>query len=214
MRQKAIEKMMQHCAHAFALNPDLLYFLPKEKATFLPYTIPNFDAIAPKTENFFQNDKIRIVHAPTQRVTKGSAFVLQAIESLQQQFPNKIEFQLVENLPYDQALQVYRSADLVIDQLLIGWYGGLAVEVMKMGIPVMAYINEDDLHFLPEGFARDIPIINADPHTLVQQLTAIIREREQLIEIGANSLRFVDTWHHPKYVASLTKQVYEQCAVF
>ena len=36
MRQRAIEKMMRYCQHAFALNPDLLYFLPVEKASFLP----------------------------------------------------------------------------------------------------------------------------------------------------------------------------------
>jgi hypothetical protein len=213
MRQKAIDKMMQHCSHAFALNPDLLYFLPKDKATFLPYTIPNFEAIEPKTQVFFANNKIKIVHAPTQRVTKGSHFILQAIEILQEKYPNKIDFQLVENVPYEQALQIYRSADLVIDQLLIGWYGGLAVEVMKMGIPVMAYINEDDLYFIPKSFARDLPIINTDPDTLLHCLSKIVNEREQLIEIGARSQQFVDQWHHPKYVAGITKQVYERCAV-
>lgn len=212
MRQKAIEKMMQHCHHAFALNPDLLYFLPAEKASFLPYTVPNFDQIPAKSGPFFQQDQIKIVHAPTQRVTKGTDYILTAIEKLQMQFPHKINFQLVEKMPYDQALAIYRSADLVIDQVLIGWYGGLAVEVMKMGIPVAAYINEADLHFVPAAFKQALPIIPLHVENLTEQLAELIKHREQLPLIGAQSQQFVNHWHHPRYVASLTSQVYRQCA--
>lgn len=211
-RQRAIEKMMRYCQHAFALNPDLLYFLPAETSSFLPYTVPNFDDILPKSGPFFLNDTIKIVHAPTQRITKGSAFIIEAMAALQDTFPNRIDFQLVENKPYEEALALYRSADLVIDQVLIGWYGGLAVEVMKMGIPVAAFINEADLHFIPTDFARELPIIRVQVDTLVDDLTKVMMHRERLIEAGAASKRFVERWHHPKAVAVLTKQVYEQCA--
>ena len=33
---------------------------------------------------------------------------------------------------------MYAQADLVVDQVLIGWYGALAVETMAMGKPVIA----------------------------------------------------------------------------
>jgi hypothetical protein len=211
-RRRAIDKMMAHCDHAFALNPDLLHFLPKDKASFLPYTIPNFDAIQPKSNNFFEQDKITIVHAPTQRVTKGSAYVIKAVEALQEKFPNKISFKLVENMPYEEALEVYRTADLVIDQLLIGWYGGLAVEVMKMGIPVAAYINPDDLKFLPPGFAEALPILNMTKDNILEKLEHIITHRDMLVDQGAQAKAFVEQWHDPKYVATLTKKVYEACA--
>lgn len=211
-RRRAIDKMMLYCQHAFALNPDLLHFLPKDKASFLPYSIPNFDAIQPKSNHFFEQDKITIVHAPTQRVAKGSAYVIEAVEALQAKFPNKISFKLVENMPYEEALKIYRTADLVIDQLLIGWYGGLAVEVMKMGIPVAAYINPDDLEFLPPGFAEDIPILNMTKDNITDVLEHMVTHREMLVEYGARSKAFVEQWHDPKYVATLTKKVYETCA--
>ena len=212
-RRRAIDKMMLHCQHAFALNPDLLHFLPEDKASFLPYTIPNFDAIQPKLNVFFEHDKITIIHAPTQRVAKGSAYVIEAVEALQEKFPNKISFKLVENMPYEEALAIYKTADLVIDQLLIGWYGGLAVEVMKMGIPVAAYINLDDLKFLPPGFADDIPVLHITKDTIFQVLEGMVNHREMLIEYGQRAKAFVERWHDPKYVATLTKKVYEACAV-
>ena len=210
-RRLAIDKMMSYCQHAFALNPDLLHFLPKDKSSFLPYTIPNFDAIQPKSNAFFKHDKITIVHAPTQRVAKGSAYVIEAVEALQEKHPNKISFKLVENVPYEEALAIYRTADLVIDQLLIGWYGGLAVEVMKMGIPVAAYINPNDLKFLPPGFSEDIPILNMTKNNILDVLEQVINHREMLVEHGARSKAFVEKWHDPKYVATLTKKVYEAC---
>lgn len=211
MRQRAIEKMMQHCQHAFALNPDLLYFLPQNQSSFLPYTIPNFDSIRPKRNAFFQGDRINIVHAPTQRVTKGSAYIINAIKTLEQEFPGRIFFQLVENMPYEKALDIYRGADLVIDQVLIGWYGGLAVEVMKMGIPIVAYINEENFELIPEEFTNELPIINVTIDSLTTILRKIIQEREQLIEKGQQAKQFVERWHHPEYVASITKKVYQRC---
>jgi hypothetical protein len=208
-RRKGIEKMMEYCQHAFAVNPDLLHFLPKEKASFLPYSIPNFEKIPLKFKSFFQNDKIHIVHAPTQRAAKGTEYILKALNHLKEIFPNLVTFELIENLPYSEALKRYQKADLVIDQVQIGWYGGFAVEVMKMGIPVIAYINEFDLEFVPDDFAKELPIIKTSPLNITENIIKIIKEREQLIEIGKLSNNFVEKWHHPMYVASLTKEKYE-----
>jgi len=208
IRKYKIEQMMQYCEHAFYVNPDLSHFLPQEKSSFLPYTIPHFNTVQEKIHPFFNNDKIKILHAPTQRVTKGSAYIIKAIEKLKEKFPNKIEFLLVENLPYNQALELYRTADLVIDQILVGWYGGFAVEVMKMGIPVAAYINQEDLKFIPKEMANDLPIINININTIEDVLSKIIQNREVLQELGSKSLQYVNKWHDPLYVASLTKKIY------
>lgn len=210
-RRTALEKMLSHVDYAFALNPDLMHFLPKARASFLPYTISNFDQIEPKVEKFFFDDKIRIVHAPTQREAKGTQHVISAIECLNQRYPGYFELVLVENMPYEEAKKVYRTADLVVDQLLIGWYGAFSVEVMKMGIPVMAYIHDDDLQFVPSDMVRALPIIRVSPETLLSSLIAIKKEREQLVELGKQSLNFVKRWHDPAVVAKLTKKVYQEC---
>ena len=47
----------------------------------------------------------------------------------------------MKTLHIPKALKIYEEADIVIDQVLIGWYGGFGVEVMKMGKPLAVYIR-------------------------------------------------------------------------
>ena len=71
------------------------------------------------------------------------------------------EFILIEGLSHSEARHLYQTADLLVDQLFVGWYGGLAVECMALGKPVICYIREEDLAFLPAQMRQDLPIINA-----------------------------------------------------
>ena len=54
---------------------------------------------------------------------------------------HEIRYVEVTRLPHAEAMKLYAQADLVIDQLLAGWYGGFAVETMAMGKPVVCYIR-------------------------------------------------------------------------
>jgi hypothetical protein len=203
-RQRSIEKLSKHVEHIFALNPDLLYFLPKDKSSFLPYTLAHFYDIQEKSDPFFINDKIHIIHAPSQQGAKGTKYILQAIEKLQAIFPHKIVFTLIENMANTQALLEYSKADLFIDQCLVGWYGGVAVEVMKMGIPVASYINESHLDLVNNAdYSDNIPIININPNTLVEKISYFIKNRDALIAYGKASSAFAEKWHNPIAVAKM-----------
>lgn len=208
-RRRGIAKMTRFVQHMWALNPDLLYFLPKEKASFLPYTVADF---APQSHPPKMKKKMIVAHAPTNQEVKGSKYVLEALHQLQQKYPDHIEMLLVEGKPNQTALEMYRQADLVIDQLLIGWYGAFAVEAMLMGKPVIARIALSDLHFIPAEMAKDLneTIINANPTTLYAVLEECLQNRTLLQEKGKASLAYATNWHHPEYVASLTKTQYEK----
>lgn len=207
-RRWRINQMAQYTKHMWAVNPDLLYFLPPEKSSFLPYTIANISA-----ETFVPHFEkpLKIVHAPTNREGKGSIYIISAVEKLSKKYPGQIEFILVENLPYSQAIKIYQQADLVIDQLLAGWYGAFAVEVMMMGKPVIARIAESDLHFLPLDMAKDVKesIINANPMNIYQVIEAHFLNREVLKSYSQAGLEYANKWHNPRYVAQLTKEQYE-----
>ena len=88
--------------------------------------------------------------------------MLDAIARLQAE-GSALELLLVEKLSHAEARRVYERADLLVDQLLAGWYGGLAVELMALGKPVVCYIRESDLKFIPPQMQQDLPIINARP---------------------------------------------------
>lgn len=208
-RRIKIEKVAQYAHGIFALNPDLLYFLP-EWAVFLPYSIARWHEIV--TEPYHPVDKcLHIVHAPTNRVVKGSDDILAAIEKLAETYPNRVKLTLVENIPHHQALAIYRQADLIIDQVLIGWYGGFAVEALKMGKPVMVFIREEDLKFIPEKMAQQCleAFITTHRDTLYHDLCKLMEMPSKLKDYREAGLDYVHTWHAPTYVAGLTKAAYE-----
>jgi glycosyltransferase involved in cell wall biosynthesis len=208
-RRRAIDKAARHADHFFTVNLDLLPFLPAEMTSFLPYTVAGFGDIPARRLPLAPDGRVRIVHAPTEQVAKGSRYIRAALERLKGEFPDRLDLVVVENLPHDEALRVYATADLFIDQVLLGWYGGTAVEVMKMGIPVVCFVNEAQLALAPAALAGELPVISAGPFDLVEQLRPLLREPEQLSEIGRRSRAFVERWHDPSRLAAISAAVYE-----
>ena len=111
----------------FCLNPDLLQFVPG--AEFLPYA--SYGEIGRRQPAGGPERPLRVVHAPTKRAVKGTDIIMAASAALQASQPH--ELVIVENCPREEALRRYAEADVLVDQVRIGWYGGLAVEAMSMG---------------------------------------------------------------------------------
>ena len=98
-----------------------------------------------------------VVHAPSRRQLKGSEFVIKAVETLKDEGID-FDFLLIENIPNAEAIEQYRRADIVIDQLLVGWYGVLSMEAMAMEKTVIAYIREDLTDYLAIACRWSTPI--------------------------------------------------------
>lgn len=212
-KERRINKFQKYGAKFFALNPDLMHVLP-ENTVFLPYTIANWDYIEtsydPNRYNVIK--KIKIVHAPSNRNAKGSEIIIKTLNRLIHKYPGRIEFELVEKVPYKRALEIYRSADLIIDQIKLGWYGAFGVEAMKMGKPIIAFINDDDIGYVPKQMADDCKnsIISADETNLGEVLEELINDFNKIKEKNEAQLEYVYKWHNPVSVASITKGIYEE----
>lgn len=211
LKKDRIKKFDKYADVIFALNPDLLHFLPK-RAQFLPYTIANWDKIQVVPEKDVRDSPITIVHAPTNRGAKGTDIILNALEKIQLTYKDRVKITLVENIPHSEAIKKYAEADLIIDQILIGWYGAFAIEAMKMGKPVIAYICEDDLSFIPPKMAEacDTAVINANPYTLYDVIETIIQDPDILKGYRNRGLAYVNRWHDPISIAQITKKAYEE----
>ncbi len=192
----------------YGVNPDLLYILPKQ-ARFLPYSHVDpraWPAVGKASPN---SSPPVVLHAPSNRRLKGTRFILDAVERLKAEGV-PLEFVLVEGLPNTEARRLYERADLLVDQLLFGWYGGLAVELMALGKPVICYIRESDLQFIPQGMKDDIPIIQATPNTIYEVLKRWLTARKaDLPATGMKSRTYVERWHDPLKIAAQTKADYE-----
>ncbi len=206
-KRRRIAWVGRHVDGIFALNPDLLHVLPPG-ARFLPYANVNLEAWRPGAPP--DNPLPVVVHAPTHRAVKGSELVIAAAEQLRRE-GERFEFVLVENKSHADARRAYERADLVVDQLFAGWYGGFAVEMMALGKPVLAYLREGDLRFLPEGMAGDLPVVPVRPDNVKDVLRGWLRApRERLREVGRLGRAYVEKWHDPTKVAAILKTEYER----
>jgi glycosyltransferase involved in cell wall biosynthesis len=178
----------------YALNPDLVALLPG--ASFLPYA--NIDLRTYAQAPLPRNRQPVVVHAPTDRRTKGTSHVVTA--------SGAFELRLVEGLSRDALRGELERADVYVDQLLIGWYGGTAVEAMALGRPVVAYLHEPHLDGIPAEMRAELPIVSATPATVSEAIEEALDRREELAERGR---RFVERWHDPLKIAERTKAAYE-----
>jgi glycosyltransferase involved in cell wall biosynthesis len=207
-KRRTIAAFSRHAPLHYALNPDLLHVLPKQ-ARFQPYA--SFDpagvaAVPPLPVN---ERPLVFLHAPSHRGAKGTEFVLAAAEMLKAE-GHAFELRLVEGLPRAEALKAYASADVVIDQLLAGWYGGFGVEAMALGKPVIAHLREGDLGFLDPEMRAQLPIIDATPASIAGTMRSVIAmERSVLHAMGLAARAFVERWHDPRRLAAQTLADYE-----
>jgi glycosyltransferase involved in cell wall biosynthesis len=182
----------------YFLNPDLARVLPP-RARFVPYAHVFPDEWKP--EPHAPNRRPLVVHAPTARAIKGTHHLLAALDALRAEGV-EFDLELVEGMTQVEARRVYARADLVVDQLMLGWYGGLAVECMALGVPVVAHIRDADLDRVPRPFAAELPLVDATPATVRDVLRSLLVERRaELPEIGRRSRAFVERWHDPHRVA-------------
>lgn len=158
---------------------------------------------APKQPSKKANEII-IVHAPTQRDFKGTELINQTIENLQQELP--IQYRLVEGLSHEEALALYRQADIIIDQILCGAYGNLSVEGMALGKPVVCYIRPDLVNKYPAG----LPIRSANPDNLQDVLRELVSDHELRLELGRQGREYVSQNHSADSVIKQLLNIYRE----
>jgi glycosyltransferase involved in cell wall biosynthesis len=210
-KRRRIEQIARYADCIYALNPDLFHVLPRW-AKFVPYAhvdLQEWQACPP------QHDPPRppvVAHAPTHRGIKGTRFVLDAIQRLKAE-GMAIDFRLVENHTWAEARRLYQQADVLIDQLLLGWYGGLAVELMALGKPVICHLRQEDFGVLPEEMRCQLPLINATPESLYRVLKEWLTvRRAELPEVGRRGRQFVERWHDPRSIARQMIADYQRIA--
>jgi len=161
-----------------------------------------YDPVYPR----MNTDKpLRIVHAPNHRQFKGTGYLERAVTALCQE-GCEIELVLVEGRPNEEALEIYKSADVIFDQCLIGFHGYVALEAMALGKPVMCFIRKPDDYLLhPE----ECPIINTHVITLKADLQRLLVRRSELGDIGRRGRRYVEKYFSLEAFSHRLKHTYD-----
>ena len=88
---------------------------------------------------------------------------------------HKIRLELIEGVSRDEAQKKFEGIDLFIDQLVIGWYGVVSLEVLALGKPVICFLGGKGMRFVPKAMLDESPMINADSNTLENEILRIMK---------------------------------------
>lgn len=203
VREKALAMARRYANGIFVSTPDLLEFAPG--SLYIPQAV-DLGELNAKNEVLLQSRIIKakrddkqmlVVHSPTDRILKGTYYLVKAIEGLQKDgFP--IVLQLIENVPHEKALAMYAQADVAVDQLLIGSYGTFSIEMMYLEKPVICYIREDIRAYYPD----DLPILSARPDNIGDVLKWLYYHRKDWEEIGKRGVEYVKSFHDSITIAA------------
>ncbi len=200
-KEAAAARIVARADGVFALNPDLVELLPGSQ--FLPYASVDLEEYTPARP--VTRERPVVVHAPTDRRAKGTDDIVAAVARL----PD-VDIKLVEHASRAEARAAFEEADVVIDQVRIGWYGATAVEAMALERPAIAYLDEASLGAVPAAMRAELPVVSATPATLADAIKDALVRRE---ELGRRGRAFVERWHNPRRIAEGLRDTYEEAVV-
>jgi glycosyltransferase involved in cell wall biosynthesis len=151
-----------------------------------------------------RNEKIKIIHAPTDREKKGTKYVLDAIERLRKENYN-IDFILIEKQTHEALIEMCKNADIIIDALLLESFGIFSMEGMALGKPVLNRIDEKFVKYYP-----GLPILRTDPDNIYDNLKLLIENPDLRKELGKKGRKYVEEIHDSKKIARQLIELYRR----
>jgi len=207
-RERNIRTILKYADKIVIVGPWLYNMFPNRNTEYevIPYcrdlTKIKFVGIKYKEKK----DQIIIVHIPTDSQLKGTFYIKKAIERLSNRGFN-VKFIFAKNKKNSEVLKIFRSADIVIDQLHVGWYGGSSVESMALGKPTCCFIRSEYLKIMKE--MKNIPIINISIDNIENKLAELINNYEYRKRISILSRKFVEKHHDSEVIAKKYLKVYK-----
>ena len=148
--------------------------------------------------------KRKIVHLPSLPEAKGTQHIRAAIKALEAD-GILFEYRELTGIPHAEVKNELLDADLVIDQMMLGAYGVLALEAMALKKPVVGYILPSTLKYYPD----ELPIINCDPKTLKSTLADwIAAASDQYKTQGDKSYQYVKKYHASNVVSEKFRDIF------
>lgn len=173
----------------------------------LHYLVVDTDRFEPTPLEPDAGRPLRVLHAPNHPHFKGSHYLMDAVDALRREGVN-IELNLVTGVAQTQVMKAMQESDIIVDQLIGGFYGQTAIEAMAMGRPVMCFISDPSRAAAPD----ELPIINCDPDTVEDTLRKYATDRTSLKSIGVRSRAYVERHHSLDALAHRLHALYRETA--
>jgi hypothetical protein len=173
---------------------------------FLFFPFDNSGITYISDEEYGSSKVLKIVHAPTNRIIKGTPEILSAVEEAQKH--RKFEFILLEDLPREKVLEAKSTCHIAIDQ--IGNRGGTgyginSLETLSMGIPTITDMNCGFDKWLPEN-----PFVAANEGNLSEKIIELIDNNDFRLKKREQSRKWVEKYHSYKSVFGEMLKLYKK----
>ena len=184
-----VEIMAAYDGHLFVSTPDLLGYV--QRSVWCPVIVE--PEVWATDDRPMQRQVPLAVHAPSNERIKGSDLIDPVLQELADR--GLIEYRRIRSIDPQQMPDVYRRADIVLDQFRIGGYGVAACEAMAAGRIVLGHITPEVRQTIVEHTGMQLPIIEATPATVQDVLLRLIDDRSAAITSAAAGPAFVDAVH-------------------
>ncbi|WP_420860655.1 glycosyltransferase [Algirhabdus cladophorae] len=199
-------RVIEEYADAIVSHPPMAPFQTRSSAHYLAIGVPLPAAKLIDTKTASKTDRIRILHAPSNPETKGSALIQGCIDELVAA-GHKIDFKLLTGVPHTQVCHELAQSDLVIDQVFSDTpMAHFAAEAASYGCP--SIICGNDLTRLRDVTDPDIwpPSILGRPEELKSKIEWAITHPDERIKIGKSAQEFVKkNWTAAKVAQNLLR---------
>jgi len=199
-----LSKISQYIPEAIVQDYEVLPYVKSyyKKVHILPIAIDlqNFQPVYPD----ITKKRPLILHAPTNPDFKGTAHIENAIAQLK--VTHDFDYQRIEKMNHEQVINLYKAADLIVDQILCGSYGLLSVESMALGKPVIAFIRPD----LKNTFPSDLPIVSGNPDTVKESIKTLLEDPQMRVGLGIKGRQYAEKYHAKDVVAEKLLSIYAE----
>ncbi len=160
----------------------------------VPINIENYSLLSSA------NRKIVIFHGLSRPKEKGSAYFVEAMQRIQQKYPDNVECIISKKLPYSEYKKVFRKIDVLCDQVYGNGMGmNAALGIMNAKIVLGGNSLENERHLgLP-----NCPILNVEPDSnqIYEVLESLIKNPDQIDVIKKASREYAEKNLRPAIIS-------------
>jgi glycosyltransferase involved in cell wall biosynthesis len=186
-------------APVFVTTPDLIDDVPT--AVWLPVVI---DQDAWASGGRAESSRPRVLHVPSDSAMKGSAMIEPVVQRLHEQ--GVIHYQAARQIPHSRMPQMIGSADIVLDQFVLGSYGVAACEAMASGAVVVGHVTDAVRDRVRAATGRRLPIVEATAQSLHDVLSTLAHDSQQRRALADEGRAFAGDVHDGRLSADMLRR--------
>ncbi len=193
-----VELFTTFAGRVFVSTPSLLSFV--QNASWSPVVVQP-DTWVTSQPPLETGRRPVVLHAPSNSRLKASGVLDPVLAELDRQ--GRIHYRRVSGVPQSAMPELYRSADIVVDQLCLADYGVAACEAMAAGRIVFGHISEQVRQHVRDRTSSELPIIEMTPENISEVICRLLDDPDSARRTAALGPAFVRQVHDGRLSAEV-----------